>query len=290
MKAIVSPSQPGTSKMDYNSWVLVEKTNKQNSFIQTASCSCPAGLGRACSHVSAFAYAVSLAWLHGLAGHSCTDLPVAWGKGSASQTDFQEQLRHIKFSRPKKSSVPLFQEPVESSEQKEYRFKKIEMHSELNTFAKKSAISKLWQCKGTLLYKIINAPSIPPSDNLICLPIHGNHDIDYSNTIMDLECQCCDSFYNKYVKLSECKIKELTNETKNQDSSLWMDSRKVRIPASKLNAVPKTQRADPYKFVNNHLYTRFKGNSATEHGKLSEPKAKLDCSQLHCKYPWYSCT
>lgn len=99
VKASVSPSQPGVGKADYLPWVAFE----DNGHIVTGSCTCPAGLGRACSHISAVAYAISLAWMH---GQTCTDKPVVWGKGSAKSLQ-PDKLCNINFTRPKKlESIP----------------------------------------------------------------------------------------------------------------------------------------------------------------------------------------
>ena len=38
--------------------------------IDKASCTCPAGLGEACSHISAVRYAVVMPWSQGFAGKS----------------------------------------------------------------------------------------------------------------------------------------------------------------------------------------------------------------------------
>lgn len=56
VKASVSPSQPGVGKADYLPWVAFE----DDGYIVTAACTCPAGLERAYSHMTAVAYAISL--------------------------------------------------------------------------------------------------------------------------------------------------------------------------------------------------------------------------------------
>lgn len=66
------------------------------------------------------------------------------------------------------------------------------------------------------------------------------------------------------------------NQSNGEQSSLWHDSKKLRIPSSKLAAVPKTARADPQKFVKVHLYPRFKGTADKRHGTFSEPKVRKD--------------
>lgn len=60
VKASVFPSQPGVGKADYLPWVAFE----DDGHIVTASCTCHAGLGRACCHISAVVYAISFAWMH----------------------------------------------------------------------------------------------------------------------------------------------------------------------------------------------------------------------------------
>ena len=55
IKATVSPSQPGIGREDYKAWVLAANVGD----IKTAYCTCPAGAGRACSHVAAIMFAVA---------------------------------------------------------------------------------------------------------------------------------------------------------------------------------------------------------------------------------------
>lgn len=102
---------------------------------------------------------------------------------------------------------------------------------------------------------------------------HGLHDIYYSKPVSEPK-----AFFNKYVKISEDAYQVLATRTVNlsnrKHSSLWHDSRKLRIPSSKLAAVPKTERADQQKFVKSHLYPRFKGTADTRHCTLSEPKVR----------------
>lgn len=62
--------------------------------------------------------------------------------------------------------------------------------------------------------------------------------------------------------------------TVSQSTPLWHDVRKLRISSTKVHSLPKTSRADPEKFVNNHIYPRFKGNSATRHGLKHEEEAR----------------
>lgn len=63
-------------------------------------------------------------------------------------------------------------------------------------------------------------------------------------------------------------------------TNLWITSRKVRLTASTTSSVPKTDRADPSRFVTNHLYPRFKGTAATRKGTANEPLARKKFMEL----------
>jgi hypothetical protein len=48
----------------------------------------------------------------------------------------------------------------------------------------------------------------------------------------------------------------------------------MRITGSTASKVPKKEATDPKKFLNSHLYSKFSGNSATEHGSMCEGAAR----------------
>ena len=149
LKATVSPSQPGVGRADYSAWILIVPDGDH--------CTCPAGLGKACSHISAIGYAVVMAWSQGFAGKSVTDFPVSWGKGATS-SDHQAELKEIDFSRPNKNK-PITEKNinVRNKPQKEFRFQKLESHNELIEFSRVSTLSKLFSCKNTIVNKILNS-------------------------------------------------------------------------------------------------------------------------------------
>ena len=280
LKANVSPSQPGTARQDYSAWILI--IHDDNGYkIANASCTCPAGLGRSCSHISAIAYAVVMAWNQGFAGKSVTEMPVSWGRGAKAATnDHQVSLKELDFKRPSQHKTLNDNDTIERSKpQKEFRFRKIESQEELLEFTKNSSLSSLFKCNGTIVNKIIN--SKPCQQVTDCMfdtndVQHGNHEIDFSKSVSvsDIQCHVCRKFYEKYVHFSDIQIDEICKQTTEQNSDLWLDSRKVRISASCVNKVPKTSKANPETFISNHLYPRFKGNIATIHGKTSEPIAR----------------
>lgn len=95
LKATVSPSQPGVGRTDYLTWVAISC----DCTVITGYCTCPAGTGRSCSHVSAVLYAITLAWSSGVGGTTCTDVTQAWGRGAAKSL-VHETLVDISFERP----------------------------------------------------------------------------------------------------------------------------------------------------------------------------------------------
>lgn len=135
-----------------------------------------AGRGHACSHVSAIAYTIIVAWEHGLAGQSCTDVPVTWGKGTATNNN-QEKVINIDFCRPSKSSKPVTEVNNNASHPVAHmHFKKLETHNDLTTFVASSNIADLWNCPNTMLNRIVTAKREPDS---VCQSehTHSSHDL-----------------------------------------------------------------------------------------------------------------
>lgn len=78
-------------------------------------------------------------------------------------------------------------------------------------------------------------------------------------------------FYESYIKLSPTQAITLMEETMVQSASqLWHDARKLRITVSTAKRVPKRPTTNPKKFLNEHFYPAFKGNTATKYGKENE--------------------
>jgi len=153
LKTNVSPSQPGVGRNDYKAWVAV--SSELN--IITAHCTCPAGNGRSCSHISAVIYAVTLTWKHGVAGVTCTDRKQVWGKGAAKVLA-HDPLTDISFSRPDL-------EQLKSGDKDHVPNPKLYLdHAELEKAVRESSVKDLWDCKGTLLSKVLNAPHTELND------------------------------------------------------------------------------------------------------------------------------
>ena len=194
VKACVSPSQPGIGKADYLPWVAFE----DDGHIVTASCTCPAGLGRACSHISAIAYAISLAWMHGYAGQACTDKQPTWGLGSTKSVQ-PEKLSNISFTRPNKNKNPYIIKDGASPKEQLNEDSTFDSHEDLLTFVKNCSVSALWNCPGTMLHRIMHAPELQTtsnaSSNVAQCITHGSHEMDFSEPISEPICEPCKDFF-----------------------------------------------------------------------------------------------
>lgn len=116
----------------------------------------------------------------------------------------------------------------------------------------------------SLLHKCVSAVQGEESEQPASSP-HANHDGTKN-------CQRCMLFYDSLVAIDPSKCAALERVTLEQSSShLWHDSRKLRITASTAKKVPI--RGNPQTFIREHLYPRFHGNAATNHGLESEASA-----------------
>ena len=268
LKATVSPSQPGIGRSDYNVWVAIT----MDCTVLTAHCTCPAGNGRSCSHISALLYAISLAWSSGVGGTTCTDQRQAWGKG-ASKSLTHEKISDISFKRPRLQMVQENTVVTQSIDNVEREGQFLD-HSDLQKYIEESPLKELWNCKDTMLYQVLKA-SGPSSVELEEIQ-HGDHNVeDPSGPVtLPLACCCCAHFYKHYILLQRDHYSNIQKLTINQNNNLWIDSRKIRLTASRISAIPKSSRADPEKFINGQLYPRFKGCAATRHGLKNEATAR----------------
>ncbi|KAH3777174.1 uncharacterized protein LOC127844307 isoform X3 [Dreissena polymorpha] len=271
LKSTISPSQPGIGRNDYDAWVAVSS----DSTVLTGHCTCPAGKGRTCSHISAIIYAVTTAWTHGVGGKTCTDEQVAWGKG-ASKVLCHDKLSDIEFKKPGAFDTPTLDKPSKCDLPLP-PFRQLVDHSDLQKHVESSSSKTIWDCKQTLLYKVLHAPERTAGMNRteVNETSHGNHNVDSTKPVSgSLSCPQCDVTFQKYVCLDNEKVKSIQQKTEAQNSDMWIDSRKFRITSSRVHALPKTGRADPNKFVVGQLYNRFKGSVATRHGQKFEPVAR----------------
>lgn len=264
LKAKVSPSQPGVGRADYDAWVAIDS----KSTVLTGHCSCPAGNGASCSHISAILYAIVLAWKHGLAGETCTDRKKAWGLGAA-KVKMHGEILDMNFKHPKVSEIDQANEPKTSPVP---RIEQFLDHEDLVQKVSGSCTSLLWNCKGTILNKILTAQERPLLQNQ--QQEHGNHEADYTSCVQTTQCSPCDKFFQAFVNIDNTKRYTIQEATTKQSGAVWIDGRKLRLTASRINSIPKTERGNGDKFVTNQIYPRFKGNDATRHGQKFETTAR----------------
>ena len=85
------------------------------------------------------------------------------------------------------------------------------------------------------------------------------------------------NFYEKNVVVTEFEATDIERKTKGQfDNDLWRNERRKRLTASSVGAIAKmrknTKRSNKVKEL---LYSRFKGNAATQYGQEMEESTKL---------------
>ncbi|VDI48025.1 Hypothetical predicted protein [Mytilus galloprovincialis] len=256
MRAEVRSSQT-VSRMNS---VYVHST--QDGTVKNGWCSCMAGRCHACSHVGALLWKLEHAVRNSLTGIACTDESAQWNKGTTRNVE-PKALSNITFKKPKvgesvmdnnEDYVPSVRDtPLFSSD------------AEFKAAIKNSPISKLFEIKGTTVYKSFNCT---PMSNVIIQEEHGEHTSISS-------CRKCYTFFNKYIELNDTKRKNLEHGTKGQSSSvLWKDARKLRITASSATKVPIKDTTDATSFIREHLHPKFTGNKYTRHGTQQEPVAK----------------
>lgn len=149
-------------------------------------------------------------------------------------------------------------------------------HSEYVKEMKESVIAPLLSIKGSLLHQAVSA-KVPlmtnndanRMDNSTLSIVHGSH-----NEPGMLTCDLCFKFYSKWVQTCERARVKLMQETTQQTGVLWQASRKLRLTASTLSKVPRKKDTLPDKFVKSCLFSHFRGNKATNHGKRYEPVAR----------------
>ncbi len=148
-------------------------------------------------------------------------------------------------------------------------------HTDLINSVTNCSVKDLWQCKGTMLYHVLNAPEPTHVDVIEDVFTHGEHSVENTQPIQaPLGCVHCNHVFQQFVYVYDASINSIEENTHGQNSDVWSASRKIRITSSKAHSIPKSARADPTAHPLNLLYTRFKGCAATKHGQKFEPIAR----------------
>ncbi|CAC5416871.1 unnamed protein product [Mytilus coruscus] len=243
MRAEVRSSQT-VSRMNS---VYVHST--QDGTVINGWCSCMAGRCHSCSHVGALLWKLEHAVRNSLTGIACTDESAQWNKGTTRNVE-PKALSNITFKKPKVGETVM---------------EMMRIICEFKAAIKNSAIAKLFDIKGTTVYKSFTCT---PLSNVIIQEEHGEH-------ISGSSCRKCYAFFNKYIELNDTKRKNLELGTQGQSSSvLWKDARKLRITASSATKVPIKDTTDATSFIREHLHPKFTGNKYTRHGTQQKPVAK----------------
>ncbi|KAL2095489.1 hypothetical protein ACEWY4_010208 [Coilia grayii] len=246
LQAAVNPSQASTPS--HNAWVLTRKNGR----VETAGCTCIAGMGRSCSHAAAIMWKVENAVFNGLTGIACTDEQRKWNSGTQRNLA-PKLLTEMSFVHHKASDA--FIAPDVRPD-----YLPLPPTPRFETLAEmRSALGHLTLPKDSLLYKCIHAEA--PAMTVQELPPAAHTDHDGSNG-----CPPCSGFYGTFVDIESDRLQLLTHEQ--NASHLWHDSRKLRITASTAKKVPV--RTTPERFLQQHVYPRFHGNVATRHGVAGE--------------------
>ncbi|CAC5412802.1 unnamed protein product [Mytilus coruscus] len=97
LKAECTASQR-INDVPHTTWVLVEKASGE---IQTAYCTCFAGLGETCNHMAAILFKVDYAGQWGANNKSCTSKPCVWKSPSTKKSIVQpKKLSELKIMKP----------------------------------------------------------------------------------------------------------------------------------------------------------------------------------------------
>jgi hypothetical protein len=246
LKTDVTPGQ-AVNKPNYKAWVRCD----DDGTVQTGHCTCMAGLGKSCSHIGALLWKVEYAVTHNYTGTSCTDEQMKWNSGTQSNIE-PKALEHISFARHKQTSTLCTTEVIQPASRME--FPQYLSHDEYVTCVNKSDLKPLFQLKNTTLYTSYTAqPFVQEAET--------EHDSEHCDA---LTCTKCVEFYTRYINITPEQTLTLERISKQQgESSIWKESRKIRITASTAHKVPVRATTNPDNFLRDHVYPRFTGNNNT---------------------------
>lgn len=199
---------------------------------------------------------------------ACTDVQRKWNSGVKKNVGMRKDI-HFNHRRP----YHIYPGPSGSSVQESTSSPQIfKNHREFITHSNSSVMAPLFQLKTNGLLQLSYRADV---DSSKAGP--SKHDPAHSNTLCHTEhsttltCLKCTKFYEAYIKVSPAQAATLMEETRMQSASqLWHDARKLCLTASTAKRVPKRSTTDPQKYLNEHLYPAFTGNTATQHGKENE--------------------
>lgn len=199
---------------------------------------------------------------------ACTDVQRKWNSGAKKNVGMRK-VKNINFNHHRSYHIYPGTSTMQESTMPPQLFKN---HREFIAHSNSSVMAPLFQLQTNGLIQLSYRADVDSNK-----AGHSKHDPTHSNTLCHTEhsttltCPKCTHFYEAYIKVSPTQAATLMEETRMQSASQsWHDARKLRLTASTAKRVPKRSTTDPQKFLNEHLYPTFTGNTATQHGKENE--------------------
>ncbi|XP_047137292.1 uncharacterized protein LOC124813811 [Hydra vulgaris] len=245
LKSRVTPSQR-TSSTPYHVWAAVKKDNERpGGEINSAYCTCIAGLLGCCNHVIAMLFRVEAAVCTGATKPSCTSVFAKWKVPSGIKTVLTHKpLCDVVFNKHhyKKGNKPTEIKIEESNKSlKEYVFctdEQKQLLSNKNQFRDYLYKSLKDVSHNSCFVELYNGKSKKVEKSKVNLPLGvvesaNNFKID-SNLSLTENVNC----FTESLALNDMQIKSIEEATRMQSSSsIWFNQRQGRITASKFKSV-----------------------------------------------------
>ena len=286
------PSQRVSSKL-YTVWAIVKKDsiNCPGGNIESAYCTCVAGLLGNCNHVAGMLFRIESAVLTGVAHPTCTSIPSKWIIPKGKKTIEPGRLSSFVFTLETYQSKSIL--PT-SDERHEVSKKKLDFQVMSNT--QKSKLEDIDNARITV-YNIVKE-SVPKccfvefvEAQRHSVNIQTNSDVDSllemaETFLTNIDGENMDENVDRFcefVKLSQEKIIKLEEATVDQaDNEMWKKHRIGRLTASKFKRIftrSNTLQQKPSENCDNLLaeimgYNNFQPTWEMKHGIASEIHAK----------------
>lgn len=267
-KAEVGRSQSFNAS-PHKAWVCVHKSGR----VVTGGCSCMAGKARVCSHVGAILWKMEYAFSNNMTGIACTDEAATWNRGTKRNVT-PASLENIAFGSEQGEEINGAVQTLA-----------FESHEDYVDHVRNSPLAGLMDIPGTLFHITLTAaPLAPLTEAVECevLPPIVKHNSHEDVGILPESCPACWEVYSDLVNVSAAGAELLCSRTAQQgESSLWHESRRMRLTSSMVKRVPVRPSTDHTKAVMDILHPSFRGNRATERGRRNEPRARREFARRH---------
>ena len=265
-------------------WVAV----KSSGTILCAHCTCMAGAGEACSHISSVLFAAE-ANTHVKEQHSSTSLPCSWLPPSFRSIEYA-QICNIDFATPKQKRRRV--DEVCSKSKPAYKIPKptaddIHGHYEQLSALKVNPVLLSLVAEFNDSYIPLYEKGVLPKP-LVLL---------YEETIFSYPdlLKKCEQVY-KDMTLTAEQVKTVEEKTRDQSGSkLWFQQRAGRVTASKLRSVLHTKVTDPSKsLISSICYdpesTRFYSKACMYGCEHEDDARKVYCEVMNKEHNSFSVT